>query len=144
MDGSSICLLVTLSTTVRTRLLFSPPSVPDTRSTVAFLYLLSRKRSPSGISSYNKDQVRETRLTEIFGGAPGPRLALAQGEAALSAQEAPHPCPACGRARSSQPFLTPRLGGRRSQGVPLGHPRAAPPPDLTHLLPEASTHLHGC
>lgn len=51
------------------------------------------------------------RLTEIFGSAPGPRLALAQGEAALSAQETPHPCPACSRARSSQPPYTPGLGG---------------------------------
>lgn len=56
----------------------------------------------------------EKRLTEIFGGTPGSGLALAQGEAALSAQEAPHPCPACGGARSSQPpfYLLP--GGRRS------------------------------
>lgn len=47
-----------------------------------------------------------SRLTEISGGAPGPRLALAQGEAALSAQETPHPCPACGGARSGQPPVT--------------------------------------
>ncbi len=53
--------------------------------------------------------IRGNRLTEIFGGTPGPRLALAQGEAALSAQETPHPCPACGRARSSQPPFTPDL-----------------------------------
>lgn len=45
----------------------------------------------------------QKRLTEIFGGTPWSGLALAQGEAALSAQEAPHPCPACRRARSSQP-----------------------------------------
>lgn len=46
------------------------------------------------------------RLTEILGSTPGSRLALAQGEAALSAQEAPHPCPACGGARSCQPPVT--------------------------------------
>lgn len=60
---------------------------------------------------------KNIRLTEIFGGTPGPRLALAQGEAALSAQETPHPCPACGRARSSQPPFTSRPGGRCSQRV---------------------------
>lgn len=38
-------------------------------------------------------------------------------------------------------FPHPQLGGRRSQRVPLGHPSAAPPPDLTHLLPEASTQI---
>lgn len=54
--------------------------------------------------------VQKRGLTEIFGGAPGPGLALAQGEAALSAQETPHPCPACSRARSSQPIFTPSLG----------------------------------
>lgn len=53
--------------------------------------------------------MKRNRLTEIFGGTPGTRLALAQGEAALSAQETPHPCPACGRARSSQPPFTPGL-----------------------------------
>lgn len=53
--------------------------------------------------------LKRSRLTEIFGGTPGPRLALAQGEAALSTQETPHPCPACGRARSSQPPFTPGL-----------------------------------
>lgn len=51
--------------------------------------------------------MKRRTLTEIFGSTPGPRLALAQGEAALSAQETPHPCPACGRARSSQPPFTP-------------------------------------
>lgn len=56
-----------------------------------------------------KAMTQRNRLTEIFGGTPGPRLALAQGEAALSAQETPHPCPACGRARSSQPPFTPDL-----------------------------------
>lgn len=50
-----------------------------------------------------KPQNQKSRLTEIFGGTPGSGLALAQGEAALSAQEAPHPCPAGGGARSSQP-----------------------------------------
>lgn len=53
-----------------------------------------------------KHQNQKSRLTEIFGGTPGSGLALAQGEAALSAQEAPHPCPACGGARSSQPPVT--------------------------------------
>lgn len=59
------------------------------------------------------------RLTEIFGGTPGSRLALAQGEAALSAQETPHPCPACGRARSSQSPLSPFLGVDAAKECPL-------------------------
>ena len=57
-----------------------------------------------------KTRFTRNRLTEIFGGTPGARLALAQGEATLSAQETPHPCPACGRARSSQPPNTPDQG----------------------------------
>lgn len=57
-----------------------------------------------------KTLITRNQLTEIFGGTPGARLALAQGEATLSAQETPHPCPACGRARSSQPPNTPGQG----------------------------------
>ena len=67
------------------------------------------------------------RLTEIFGGAPGPRLALAQGEAALSAQETPHPCPACGRARSSQRPFTPGLEVDAATECPLTPSRCSSP-----------------
>lgn len=67
-------------------------------------------------------------LTEILGSTSGARLALAQGEAALSAQETPHPRPARGGARPGQPYPSaPRglgVGGSRcSRGVPTGtHP----------------------
>lgn len=64
------------------------------------------RRCAPASAPYLKHQNQRSGLTEIFGGAPGSGLALAQGEAALSAQEAPHPCPACGGARSSQPPVT--------------------------------------
>lgn len=69
---------------------------------------LSSAPQPQHLTSVpqKKHQNQKSRLTEIFGGTPGSGLALAQGEAALSAQEAPHPCPACGGARSSQPPVT--------------------------------------
>lgn len=74
--------------------------------------------------------IKRRRLTEIFGGAPGPGLALAQGEAALSAQETPHPCPACGRARSSQPPSTPSLGVDAAKECPPT-PSCCSSPELT-------------
>lgn len=70
------------------------------------------------------------RLTKIFGRTPGPRLALAQGEAALSAQETPHPCPACGRARSSQPPFAPSLGDEAAKECPRT-PLCCPSPEIT-------------
>lgn len=72
----------------------------------------------------------EKRLTEVFGGTPGSGFALAQGEAALSAQEAPHPCPACGGARSSQPPFTscPEVGA--AEGLPQT-PRCCSSPGIS-------------
>lgn len=70
------------------------------------------------------------RLTEIFGGTPGPGLALAQGEAALPAQETPHPCPACSRARSSQPPFTPSRGVDAAKECPRT-PSCCSSPELT-------------
>lgn len=77
-----------------------------------------------------KTMIQGKRLTEIFGGTPGPRLALAQGEAALSAQETPHPCPACGRARSSQPPFTPNLEVNAAKECPRT-PSCCSSPELT-------------
>lgn len=82
--------------------------------------------------------MKRNRLTEIFGGTPGPRLALAQGEAALSAQETPHPCPACGRARSSQPPFTPGLEVDAAKECPRT-PLCCSSPELN--APKASTQL---
>lgn len=71
-----------------------------------FQSIISRSLSHF-FKNINSSKIQNETLTEIFGGTPGARLALAQGEAALPAQETPHPRPACCGARSSQSPFTP-------------------------------------
>jgi len=55
-----------------------------------------------------KKKKKSGGLTEVLGGAPGARLAaLAQREAALPAQEAPHPGAVSGGAGAGQPLSSP-------------------------------------
>lgn len=111
---------------------YLPQSAPlETQPQLQLLFCFVLYLTSSRFHEHHvKTIIRRNRLTEIFGGTPGPRFALAQGEATLSAQETPHPCPACGRARSSQPPFTPGLEVDAAKECPRT-PLCCSSPELT-------------